>query len=142
MPAHKLTAIDISVEAIELAGRSAKNNEVLVDFKEKDFFSDDFCEYLSRFDVIVSNPPYISFEDDRVGEFTRLHEPHKALFASDKGMAFYKRFAKMLSKDQVLYLELNEYLATDIEALFEEGNTSCQIRKDLQGKDRMMRVQF
>ena len=139
---HSFTAIDISEEAIDLAIRNAMINDVKADFSVEDVFSDTFADYVSEFDVIVSNPPYICFKDERVGEETRLHEPHHALFASDEGLAFYKRFARILRKGQVLYLELNEYLAPEIKALFDDNSVNCHIRKDLQGKDRMMKVTF
>jgi release factor glutamine methyltransferase len=140
LPKHKLSGIDVSEDALDVARKNALINDVSVGFSTLDAFADSFGAYMSQFDVVVSNPPYISFEDHRVEEFTRLHEPHVALFASNKGLAFYKCFANVLQSGQVLYLELNEYLASDIKAHYDNKNMNCQIKKDLQGKERMMKV--
>lgn len=82
----KMDAIDISKEALELAKINVKNNNVEINFINRDILNDNNC-YL--YDVIISNPPYID-KKEIVGISTK-YEPQIALFAKDNGLEFYKK---------------------------------------------------
>lgn len=135
-----LTGTDISKEALNIARLNAENCKVNVDFIELDSFSDQFVDVFSQAEIVISNPPYIAIDDLDVDHSTFTYEPHLALYADEGGMAFYRRFAELLRKDQVLYLELNEFLGEDIGQLFEAKGFKCQFKRDLQGKIRMLKV--
>lgn len=82
----EIDAIDISEEALELARLNSKNNEVNINFIKRDVLSDD---KLYKYDLVISNPPYID-KSEKVGQSTK-YEPQIALFANNKGLAFYEK---------------------------------------------------
>lgn len=139
-------ALDVSAEAIEMAAGNAALNEVVVEF----IFSD-IRGYVSseKFDVIVSNPPYITqHEKLDMHENVLAHEPHLALFVSNENpLLFYKAIADFalsnLNKDGLLFFEINEYLGQEtVEMLSDKSFINIELKKDMQGKDRMIRCQL
>ena len=106
----QVTAVDISPDALETAKKNAEKNGVQVRFLLSDCFSAVAGE---EFDVIVSNPPYISDEEMKTLEPEVLSEPHLALRADNNGLAFYERISR----------EAGEYLASGGVLLFEIGWT-------------------
>ena len=101
----------------------------------------------SKFDVIVSNPPYISESDKKhVGENVLKYEPHLALFVPDKDpLIFYKSIASLATKQSsvTLYFEIHEDMGEPLCRLMKEmGFKNIELRKDINGKDRMLKCAY
>ena len=140
-PDWSVTAADISQDALELATENAKRQDIDLTFIRTDCFS----EISSKYDIIVSNPPYISREDQEEVGLNVLHsEPHLALFADEDGLAIYRRIAED-SKDYLndggkIYLEIGYKQGQSVPALFMENLPEKRVRtlKDQFGQDRMV----
>ena len=138
----EVRALDKSTGALKVAKINAEKNEVRVRFDEVDFLSELAWENYGLFDVIVSNPPYISQKERAVMSTSTLKfEPELALFPeSEDVLIFYKKIAEFarehLAEGGRIYLECNEFSAKEVAALFK----NAQIVKDMQGKDRMVVV--
>ena len=140
-PDWSVTATDISQDALELATENAKRQDIDLTFIRTDCFS----EISSKYDIIVSNPPYISREDQEEVGLNVLHsEPHLALFADEDGLAIYRRIAED-SKDYLndggkIYLEIGYKQGQSVPALFMENLPEKRVRtlKDQFGQDRMV----
>ena len=136
-----VTASDISEDALELATENANAQNLNLSFIKSDCFS----EISSKYDIIVSNPPYISREDQEEVSLNVLHsEPHLALFADENGLAIYRRIAQE-SKDYLndggkIYLEIGYKQGQSVPALFKENFPEKRVRtlKDQFGQDRMV----
>ena len=136
-----VTASDISEDALELATENANAQNLNLSFIKSDCFS----EISSKYDIIVSNPPYISREDQEEVGLNVLHsEPHLALFADEDGLAIYRRIAED-SKDYLndggkIYLEIGYKQGQSVPALFTENFPEKRVRtlKDQFGQDRMV----
>ena len=137
-------ALDISEEALKIAKENAFNNNVNVSFIHDDILNlKNNIE--TKFDIIVSNPPYV-----RELEKAEMHnnvlgwEPHKALFVSDNDpLIFYRsilEFAKTHLKDNgEVWFEINEYLGKEMSDLCHElGFSNVKIHKDFRDRDRVM----
>lgn len=142
LPQAEVSTIDVSEEAIAVAKQNAAQTGVEVNFIEADILT--FKSEL-KFDVIVSNPPYIrDLEKAEMHENVLANEPHLALFVSDEDpLIFYKAIAGFaqtnLNPGGKLYFEINEYLGKEtIEMLTNKGFIKIELRKDMQGKDRML----
>lgn len=100
---------DISNEAITQANINAKKNDLDVKVIQSDLFKK---INVNDFDVIVSNPPYISY-DEKLSNSVLHFEPHNALFADDQGLYFYKEIIKQakskLKENGSLYFEINPF---------------------------------
>lgn len=143
LPQAQASTLDVSAEAIAVARQNAVQNGVEVDFIEADILS--FKSEL-KFDVIVSNPPYIRLlEQTEMHDNVLANEPHLALFVSDEDpLIFYKAIAGFaqtnLNPGGKLYFEINEYLGKEtVNMLDAKGFKNIELRKDMQGKDRMVR---
>jgi release factor glutamine methyltransferase len=144
---YKIQAIDISEEALQIAKENALRHKVNVKFVKADIF--DLKEADEKFDIIVSNPPYV-----RDLEKTEMHfnvsnyDPEMALFVRDEDpLIFYNAIAdytkKMLSKNGKLYFEINQYLGKEmIDLLQKKGFKSIRLKKDLLGNDRMIQCSY
>ena len=140
-PDWSVTAADISQDALELATENAKRQDLDLTFIRTDCFS----EISSKYDIIVSNPPYISREDQEEVGLNVLHsEPHLALFADEDGLAIYRRIAED-SKNYIndggkIYLEIGYKQGQSVPALFMENLPEKRVRtlKDQFGQDRMV----
>ena len=136
-----VTAADISQDALNLAMENAKAQDLNLSFIKSDCFS----EISSKYDIIVSNPPYISRADEEEVGLNVLHsEPHLALFADEEGLAIYRRIAEE-SKDHLndggkIYLEIGYKQGQSVPALFKENFPEKRVRtlKDQFGQDRMV----
>ena len=144
LPKAKISAIDISSEALIVAKQNALLNKVEVDFIEIDILK---TKKLSqKFDIIVSNPPYVrELEKAEIKNNVLKNEPHLALFVTNENpLIFYDKitdFAKQhLSKDGLLFFEINQYLGKETCALLhKKGFKNIELRKDLFGNDRMIK---
>ena len=142
-PDWTITASDISQDALDLASKNAEIQNLNIFFKKSDCFS----EISSKYDIIVSNPPYISRSDESEVGLNVLHsEPHLALFADEDGLAIYRRIAED-SKDYLndggkIYLEIGYKQGQSVPALFKENFPEKQVRtlRDQFGQDRMVVV--
>lgn len=141
-----VAAIDIAPEALQLARANAATLGAAVDFWQADILDLSRHADFSAYDIIVSNPPYISEEEKTNMHPTVLeHEPHQALFApGDDPFIFYRALATFayhkLHQGGQLFLELNSDHAGTIDRLVQEKGLQTQIKKDMQGKDRMLRA--
>ena len=142
-PDWTITAADISQDALDLASKNAEIQNLNIFLKKSDCFS----EISSKYDIIVSNPPYISRSDESEVGLNVLHsEPHLALFADEDGLAIYRRIAED-SKDYLndggkIYLEIGYKQGQSVPALFKENFPEKQVRtlRDQFGQDRMVVV--
>ena len=142
----KVEAWDISTKAIELAKKNAKINNIDVDFKIVDILKKNNVS--TKFDVIVSNPPYVdvnekSMIDSKVKDF----EPHSAIFVeSDDNMIFYKNIITksktLLNKNGFLYFESHSSRINILENMLKINNFKrIIIKEDLFGNKRMISAQ-
>ena len=138
-----VTAADISQEALELASENAKNQNLQIFLKK----SDCFTEISEKYDIIVSNPPYISREDESEVGLNVLHsEPHLALFADEDGLAIYRRIAEdatdYLKDGGKIYLEIGYKQGQSVPELFRKHLPEKRVRtlKDQFDQDRMVVV--
>ena len=136
-----VTAADISQDALDLASENAKNQKLNIFFKK----SDCFAEISEKYDIIVSNPPYISREDEsEVGLNVLYSEPHLALFADEDGLAIYRRIAEdakdYLKDGGKIYLEIGYKQGQSVPDLFRKNLPEKRVRtlKDQFGQDRMV----
>ena len=146
LPDFKVSAIDISATAIQTATKNAKLNQVEVEFSEEDILNPKATK-TKKYKVIISNPPYVTLLDKRqmhtnVTDF----EPHNALFVSDDDpLIFYRFIAKFaikhLDQNGLLFFEINEsYGQETVNLLDELGFKEISLRKDLSGRDRMLKA--
>ena len=142
LPTLNVSALDISAEALKVASANAILNGAEVNFIEADILS-----YSSdkSYDVIVSNPPYIrEIEKADMHENVLAHEPHSALFVSDENpLIFYKSISDFayanLNPNGYLFFEINEFLWEEtLHILIDKGFKNIELKKDMQGKDRMI----
>lgn len=139
----RVTAVDISKEALVVAQRNAERLGAEVEFVEADALGD--MSHLGEFDVIVSNPPYIPQSD--IAEMRKNvvdFEPHTALFVpDDDALKFYRSIARnartMLAEGGVLWFEIYEKFGTEMcEMLYDEGFAQCGVEVDANDKARMV----
>ena len=142
-PDWSVTAADISQDALDLARENAKNQNLQIFLKK----SDCFTEISEKYDIIVSNPPYISREDEsEVGLNVLYSEPHLALFADEDGLAIYRRIAEdakdYLKDGGKIYLEIGYKQGQSVPELFRKYLSDKRVRalKDQFGQDRMVVV--
>ncbi|TAA68686.1 peptide chain release factor N(5)-glutamine methyltransferase [Streptococcus sp. LQJ-218] len=142
-PNWPLTAADISRDALDVASENAKNQNLQLFLKK----SDCFTEISEKYDIIVSNPPYISREDASEVGLNVLHsEPHLALFADEAGLAIYRRIAEdvkdYLKDGGKIYLEIGYKQGQSVPELFRKYLPKKRVRilKDQFGQDRMVVV--
>lgn len=137
-----VTASDISECALELAAQNAENNKADVTFIKSDMFA----EIDGKFDVIISNPPYIPAADiEGLDKSVKDYEPHIALDGGADGLDFYRIIAKgavnKLNEGGKLFLEVGIGQAEDVKKLLEQaGFNTVEIRKDISGIERMIKA--
>lgn len=146
-----VSAIDISNKAIEVAKKNALVNNVNVEYSSVDVlnFEDKLVlqdKWKSKFDIIVSNPPYVRMQEKKLMQLNVIdHEPDIALFVEDDDpLLFYRRISELsrqyLKHNGTLYLEINEYLGVEMEKMLNEaGFKHVELKKDMFGKNRMIK---
>ena len=147
MPLAEVWACDVSEEALTVARRNGAALDIRVDFQGVDFLNTAAQKGLPTVDIIASNPPYVPLRDkENMNANVLNHEPHLALFVPDEDpLVFYNAIADFghhrLHENGRIYLEIHEDLGDAVTALFKNsGYKSVELKKDLQGKDRMVRV--
>lgn len=141
-----ITALDISEGALQVAMENSRSLETEINFYQRDFLTEGLSG-LGHFDIIVSNPPYISKEIAGEQIIHQLkYEPREALFpiGPDPDI-FYKKISEVggdsLKGGGSCYMELNEFRAQQIEDCFKKGPWSqSELRIDLQGMPRMLKT--
>ncbi|QXP58231.1 peptide chain release factor N(5)-glutamine methyltransferase [Olleya sp. HaHaR_3_96] len=141
-------ALDVSAKAIQKAKENAVLNAVNIDFVEVDILDEStwgLATRVSKFDIIVSNPPYVRHLEKQQMQANVLdNEPHLALFVEDNDpLVFYNAITKFavtnLKPKGALYFEINEYLGEEMIALLETyGFSNIKLVQDMFGKDRMI----
>jgi len=147
MPKAEVWGCDISDEALNVARRNGSALDIRVDFQGIDFLDEEMQKSLPTVDIIVSNPPYIPIKQ-KSGMNANVveHEPHVALFVpDDDALIFYKSIVafakKRLYEGGAIYLEIHEEYGSEVVKLFKaEGYTNVELKEDMQGKDRMVKV--
>jgi release factor glutamine methyltransferase len=144
MPNSKMTGIDVDIDAINLSKENANSLEFKVDFFQHDILSR--IDLDMEWDVIVSNPPYIPIrEKSQMANHVLDYEPEIALFTTNENpLVFYEKIAdfaaEKLSKNGSLYFEIHESNAEAVVQVLKNKNfEAITVKKDLQGKDRMVR---
>lgn len=138
----KIIGVDISKNAIDLANENKiKLNINNVEFKESDIFSN----IEEKFDIIVSNPPYINKEDFEKLDNKLYYEPQNALYGGEDGLYFYKKIIKnaknFLNKNGKIYLEIGYNQKDSISDLLEEyGYKQIKSYKDFNDFDRIIKA--
>lgn len=138
-PSSEIDACDISQSALEVARLNAQNNKVSINFIESDIFS----AINDKYDCIISNPPYISY-DEEIMDIVKNNEPHQALYAPDDGLYFYKKILTLapqyLNKTFLIAFEIGatqgERLVTLAQNLYPKSKII--LKKDLQHFDRFI----
>ena len=138
----KVTAVDISFEALSLASENAEENQVRVNFIQSDMFA----SVSGKYNLIVSNPPYVPTEEIALLQTeVKNFEPKKALDGGNDGLNFYRTIAQnignYLVEGGILLLECGENQPNEIVKLFAEYK-SADIIKDLYGVERFIKIAF
>lgn len=139
----KVSAWDISKDALLIAKANAGKNAVNISFQTVDVLLDYPCD--KKYDIIVSNPPYIMESEKKSMEKNVLdYEPHLALFVPDnKALIFYERIAdialKTLNPEGKLYFEINQALGKEtVKILADKGFSNIVLHQDISKNDRMI----
>ena len=146
LPRASISALDISHKAIALAKENAINNNVSVSFSDQDILDTKSLE--KKYDVIVSNPPYVRQQEKKAMHTNVLaYEPSNALFVPNGDpLLFYRKIAQLamvsLQTKGWLYFEINEYLSKEMDVLLKEiGFANIEIKKDFRAVPRMIKCQ-
>ncbi len=145
MPDKEVFALDVSEQALAITKKNALANNLAINYLQLDILNESSWQQLEKFDVIVSNPPYIT-----QAEKTKMHpnvlnnEPALALFVTDEQpLLFYEKICDFalqnLYPNGFLFFEINEYFGKETLALMEQkGFVNCELKQDISGKDRMV----
>ncbi|MCH2215952.1 MAG: peptide chain release factor N(5)-glutamine methyltransferase [Flavobacteriales bacterium] len=143
LPTVKVSAVDISVDALNLAQKNAIRYKLDVDFFLFDLINQESLGF-EKYDAMVSNPPYVTAEDKKFMKLNVVgYEPHLALFVpEDDPLVFYRKIIDLadghLKKGGKLFFEINESFGEEIRSLLSDrGFQHVEIRKDLSGRVRM-----
>jgi release factor glutamine methyltransferase len=147
LPEIEMWACDISDEALNIARMNADALHATIDFVPLNFLDPGQRKQLPNVDIIVSNPPYIPLHEKKMmNKNVEAYEPSTALFVPDDDpLVFYKAIAEFgfekLNKEGVIYIEIHENMGEQIRDLFlSGGHTTVQLKKDMQGKNRMIKA--
>lgn len=139
IPCSKVTAVDISNDALIIAKENAILNNLDIEFMESDLFSN----VSGIYDILISNPPYIPY-NEVIDSLVYDNEPHSALFASDDGLYYYQEMLKhspnFLSKKNMIAFEIPENKDQKINLLVKKYYHNCEfeIIKDFNNKSRIL----
>ena len=134
----KILASDISSRALTVAKENASSLEADISFVESDLFSN----IQDKFDIIVSNPPYIAHNDKKtIKENVLNYDPHLSLFADEEGMYFYRNIIEKsrqyLNEKGVIFFEIGYDQKEKIITLGENNKFETVVYKDINGRDRI-----
>ncbi|WP_231367579.1 MULTISPECIES: peptide chain release factor N(5)-glutamine methyltransferase [Gillisia] len=143
LPNAKISALDISKEALKVASNNAEANGVEVKLENQDILH--LNKSLDSFDIIVSNPPYVrDLEKKEMNRNVLENEPEGALYVRDnEPLIFYEAITDLaqtsLNKGGSLYFEINQFLAKETEKLLKEFGFKTTLKKDIFGNFRMIK---
>lgn len=147
MPVLDVSALDVSEGALAVAQKNAATQNTDITFYQLDILNKSKWDTLPVFDIIVSNPPYIKQSEAKdMRNNVLTHEPHLALFVpNEDALLFYRTIAEFglthLNEGGMLFFEINETLGNEAQQLLRDYNyTQIELRKDMQGKDRMIKA--
>ena len=147
LPSIEMWACDISDEALTVARMNADTLKATIDFVPLNFLDADQRRQLPQFDIIVSNPPYVPKNEKlKMKKNVADFEPSVALFVPDNDpLIFYKAIAEFgkerLSHQGKIYIEIHQELGEQVKTLFYSiGYRFVELKKDMQGKDRMIKA--
>ena len=134
----KILVSDISSRALTVAKENASSLEADISFVESDLFSN----IQDKFDIIVSNPPYIAHDDKKtIKENVLNYDPHLALFADEEGMYFYRNIIEKsrpyLNEKGIMFFEIGYDQKEKIITLGENNKFETVVYKDINGRDRI-----
>jgi release factor glutamine methyltransferase len=148
LPQSRITSVDISAAALEVAKRNASALNAAVVFMQMDFLDKKASATLPLFNIIAGNPPYVkTSESASIHKNVLEYEPHTALFVPDNDvLIFYNAIAQFglqhLHTGGKIYVEINETLGKETAALFEHYGYQTDLKQDLQGKDRIIKAEY
>lgn len=139
----EVVASDISEKALIIANENAILNKAEITFIQSDLFD----KIPGKFDIIISNPPYISYHDKNTLENNVLnYDPHLALFADEEGMYFYRKIIENaknhLVNNGIIFFEIGYDQKEKIQKLGEKNNFITKVHKDINGRDRIAVLTF
>jgi release factor glutamine methyltransferase len=147
LPQAQVSAIDISERALQTAKENAELNEVEVNFIHADILNINSEIKLPKSEIIISNPPYVTLDDKKQMHTNVTNfEPHTALFVPEHDpLIFYKAIADFallnLTPNGLLFFEINElYGQETVKLLKDKGFVNAELRKDMSGRDRMIKA--
>lgn len=141
LPNINIDAVDISLDALDVARENAKLNNVEINFIHGDMLK----PLNKKYDCIISNPPYIAYNEE-VMDIVKNNEPNNALYADNNGLYFYEEILKNCNK----YLKDKYYIFFEIgysqgekikEIALNNLDCKVEIKKDLQGFDRYVIIE-
>ncbi len=135
-----VTAVDKSRSALKLAKKNADFHNACIEFLESDLFE---AVKNRKFDIIISNPPYISPSDyEKLEKTVKDFEPKLALFAKKNGLEFYEKIImnakEHLNENGKIFFEVGQGEASEVKKLLEKDFRDIKIKKDLEGIDRIV----
>ncbi len=136
LPNINMDAVDISVDALSVAKKNAKMNNVDINFIVGDMLK----PLNKKYDCIISNPPYIAYDED-IMDIVKNNEPNNALYADNNGLYYYEEILKnckdYLKNKYFIFFEIGYNQAEKIKDMaLKYLNCNVEIKKDLQGFDR------
>ena len=137
----EIVASDISEKALSIAIENANNNNANITFIKSDLFDN----ISGKFDLIISNPPYISYKDKiTIKDSVLNYDPHLALFAEEDRIYFYRKIIEnavhYLSKDGVIFFEIGYDQKEKIFELGKNNNFITTVYKDINDRDRIAKL--
>jgi release factor glutamine methyltransferase len=141
-----ISGVDVSLTALDVARKNSNKLGLDVNFTEVDFLDEQKRSKLPLFDIIVSNPPYVPENDKEEMQPNVLeYEPHLALFVPDNNaLRFYEAISEFgkthLTPGGAIYMELHEKSGSIVADLFRSKGFDTELKKDVQGKNRMLKA--
>jgi release factor glutamine methyltransferase len=146
LPEATVYALDISEEALQIAKENALIQQQEIYYIQDNILKPTSIVLQKKWDILLSNPPYITLaEKQEMHTNVLAHEPHHALFVTNNDpQQFYKAIVHYalthLNTGGCIYIELNAIYGKDTQLLFQDAGFETHIKKDMQGKDRMLKA--
>jgi release factor glutamine methyltransferase len=144
LPGTVVSAIDVSEAALDIAKENAGTQETEISWQLMNFLDETLWTGLARYDVIISNPPYIpENEKDKLHKNVTAYEPAQALFVADhQPLVFYEAIARFgmehLAEEGKIFMETHEDYGAEVASHFNSIGYRAIVKKDLSGKQRMV----